>query len=668
MKFSAEKELLRQNLNIFKKYNEDKLQFLYKQLLVKKRIVFDLIPLLLHYKAEGLLPCPDACQISPHGVHGFSLTPEIEKAFRKAFSGTSLPKDNKNISRPKSLPIKSVCLMGSMGSVAQSGKSDLDYWLCLDMEGLDIESMEYFQEKLLAIEKWADDYADIEVHCFPLSIEDIKKNEFGSVDAESSGSAQGKLLKEEFYRSLTLVTGQIPLWWIMPTGIKDDEYERIKNSLENSQAIDSEEILDLGNVHEIDLSEFYGAAIWQINKTLGSPFKSVLKMALLEDYLFSQHEKGLISTELKERLFSKAETALSIDPYILMFDRASEYFKEKMRFQDLDLLRRSFYLKAGVKVNIKENIKRDLTRKQEIMYEYVREWDWPLPTVDTLNKYEQWTFKEIQDFNSEIHRFIIKTYKNISSDLKEKAQESGPNISPRDLTILGRKLFVYYSRRTNKVDSILSVVDDPPVLPSVTFQQVIAGNNELTWMAFRGLHSRDDVLNEAVSQYHLKSSPFLPELLSWLVYNRIYGPDTSINLNPGHAVRSLPFTLQDIISLFKALTVFFETTVNQKIAEDNFLDSPKIRSLFLIMNFGAPENKREIQNTALCYVNNWGEVFFKGFDSDRGIHVARDFIRRNFAYDLTGARENLTVYLFRPEMKSYLGPKLEKFFGFKVLS
>ena len=46
-------------------------------------------------------------------------------------------------------------------------------------------------------------------------------NDFGGSeeDVDSSGSAQGKLLKEEFYRTAVFIAGHVPLWWVVPVGV-----------------------------------------------------------------------------------------------------------------------------------------------------------------------------------------------------------------------------------------------------------------------------------------------------------------------------------------------------------------------------------------------------------------------------------------------------------------
>ncbi|MBW2090737.1 MAG: class I adenylate cyclase [Deltaproteobacteria bacterium] len=663
---SAEDKILFQNLQVFRQYNENKKEFLYRLLTKRKKIIFDLIPYLIHVQASDLLSANDACRLSPHGVYDFKLSQLTAKSFEQAFPDREMIQSHPHSRLDPKLPIKSIALIGSLGSIAQSAKSDFDYWICIDGEAFDQEARTYFLEKLRAIERWAADFADAEVHCFPQSIDAVKADDFGEVDSESSGTAQGKLLKEEFYRSMTLVAGQVPMWWIMPPYILDDEYARLQKIVDQSQIINRNELVDLGNVHDISPGEFYGAAIWQINKTMESPFKSILKLGLLEEYLFSQGRKGILCHELKKRLLSKEEDIRLLDHYILMFDRVSDYFAETRRTRDLDLLRRSLYLKAEVKLKLADYRRTDLPRKKQVMVNKVLDWGWNHRFVDKLNNYENWSFQEVQKFNQEVNRYLVRAYKNISTEQKKQSAQTGLNISSRDMTVLGRKLYIYYSRRANKIDSVVSAVGDPPALKGLTLQQQPDDKNQMKWHAYQGMLSRESIIKGEGAPFLLRRAYFLQEILAWLGYNRIFSTDTTINLNQNPKNSPSYFTVPDIQNLLKALMEFFPPLKHQEINESSLLKAAKVTKMFLTVNTQAPEWSKEITDTSVCYLNSWGELFFKGFTSNQGIYLARNFVRKNFAYDLMGARKNLRVYLPKRELARNLGPKLDKFFGFRV--
>ena len=124
--------------------------------------------------------------------------------------------------------------------------------------------------------------------------------------------------------------------------------------------------------------------------------------------------------------------------------------------------------------------------------------------------------------------------------------------------------------------------------------------------------------------------------------------------------------MPDIQTLSRALEHFFPPHKFKDIDESTLVRAPKVTRMFLALNVEAPEWESEVKDSAICYLNSWGELFFQGFDSDRGVHLARNFVREAFAYDLIGARSNFLVHLPRRAYTSRIGQKLNQFFGFKV--
>ena len=655
-------------LRVFERYYAKKTKFLYEQLPPRKKIVFDLVPLLLHLDAVGLLGCDDACQMSPHGIFGYRSDRRTESSFAAAFPDCQMPPLLPRASFDPSLPIKSLTLIGSLGSIAQNPKSDFDYWICFDQSTFSRESSLYFEEKLAEIERWADEFAGAEVHFFPLDLNAVRNEEFGVASGESSGTAQVKLLKEEYYRSMTLVAGQVPVWWVMPPGVSDEEYDRLLGVVKSSGRLDNANVVDMGNVQNISLGEFYGAAIWQLNKTMGSPFKSVIKMALLEEYLYNHGRSGLLCDELKHRLLANEEEIEFLDSYVLMFDRASRYLTENQRFEDLDLLRRALYLKSGVKLALADHRRTDLDRKKQIMVKLIRQWGWSHKMVAHLNAYHYWTYRDAHAFSQETNAFIIRAYKNVSAKLNSQNEQVGLVISQRDLTVLGRKLFIFYSRRANKVDSTRSVIETPPKLSGLTLQPRINHHGTRIWAAHRALLSREAVAAGKGKGALLKAATNLAEVLIWLVNNSLYDSTTYINLNTGRDELNTHCTVPDIQKLLKTMRDFFPSYKHSEVDEEELLQKPRLVRMLLVINLEESDRTTRIVQTGVCYQNNWGEIFFKGYEggSQEGLKIAREFLRKNFAYDPVGALSNFKLFMPDRLFKRILGPRLNKYFGLKV--
>ena len=59
-------------------------------------------------------------------------------------------------------------------------------------------------------------------------------------------------------------------------------------------------------MHEIPSEEFFGASLWQIVKALKSPFKSVMKLALLDKYMHYRDTGIFLCNRIKNNLFLEA--------------------------------------------------------------------------------------------------------------------------------------------------------------------------------------------------------------------------------------------------------------------------------------------------------------------------------------------------------------------------
>ena len=136
-----------------------------------------LLPLLLHTdafeKANGF---PDSV---PCLVDGFVPTLTQLKLLRRFFPGSKVQM------RTASAGLRVIGLysIGSIGTLAQADRSDLDCWVCVDGEA---EARDWLKRKLEAIERWAEEKFGLETHFFLMTIDDVRENRFGLSDDESS--------------------------------------------------------------------------------------------------------------------------------------------------------------------------------------------------------------------------------------------------------------------------------------------------------------------------------------------------------------------------------------------------------------------------------------------------------------------------------------------------
>jgi adenylate cyclase class 1 len=166
--------------------------------------------------------------------------------------------------------------MGSVGTVAYNRKSDFDYWACVDQRGVSEKQAAAFQKKIDEIQKWALKEAGVEVHIFINDITNLKMNIFAEDEDEGFGSTIGGVLKDEFFRSSIIIAGKIPFWWVIPGFVSDSDYEKLFAHIPEKDRRDK--YVDIGNLYRISREDFLGAALFQLIKAIGSPFKSILKI------------------------------------------------------------------------------------------------------------------------------------------------------------------------------------------------------------------------------------------------------------------------------------------------------------------------------------------------------------------------------------------------------
>jgi len=246
---------------------------------------------------------------------------------------------------------------------------------------------------------------------FTFFLTDIFKaqvNDFGSSDKESAGSSQAKILKEEFYRTVILVAGKFPLWWLFPPEITDEQYKKLASMVRDSE-LGMDNYVDLGNPGKVSTGELFGAALWQMNKAMDSPYKSVLKMGLLEGFLDPVGKKDLLCDSLKQTVFNKPKLIGIVDPYLIMMDRLLSFYERKNRPEVVDLLRKCLYIKVGEKLTTKDVKNSNGTYKGKLMGYYVNKWQWDDARLDDVNHFKDWGLEKVTELGNSVHGYMIST-------------------------------------------------------------------------------------------------------------------------------------------------------------------------------------------------------------------------------------------------------------------
>lgn len=590
------------NKGIFLKYNQFRLQRAFEFMPKRTAMVFRVLPFLLHANHPDFPGYVDN-PATPSGIKLFELAPEAYNALLVLFPNSKKIIENPESIKPRHNFIRSLLLMGSIGSIAQTKSSDFDFWVCIHEEHFKPVWMERFKKKLQIIEEWAEKEHEVEIHFFPTDIKKVRSNIFGEADKESAGSSQAKLLKEEFYRTMILVMGKIPVWWITPPEVQDEEYEELKTLIPNQEGLGEDNFVNLGNLYEISYEEFFGAALWQMNKAMDSPFKSVLKMGMLEGYIRAKGKPALLCTEMKKGVLGKN---LFPDPYMMMLNHTLKYYQSTGNTKVIDLLCKCFYVKTGVKAS-RDMLNNDkLDFKEKMILQCVEKWHWSQDKLKDLNSYKEWDVKKVLELGAEVHNYMIKTYQRLADRLKEES--SGAHlITQADLTILGRKLFSFYSIKPDKLAHLRKAFDEGLLQDDVTFHASHDKARKIFWNLYRGQLARIDIEKKDVGSKLLVVNYDLIFIIIWMVFNKICDLKTRLYLttNPTNVV------LSDIQRLIKEVSEFFPGFKISTLKNEDLLAAARKKYIFVIINFFSDRGKWDVESVALSYLTTWGEFFYE---------------------------------------------------------
>ncbi|PIQ99010.1 MAG: adenylate cyclase [Nitrospinae bacterium CG11_big_fil_rev_8_21_14_0_20_45_15] len=620
-------QALFQNRKDFLKFNRYKIDRTLKTLSEVDRLIFAAIPRLLHIHQPDLPGYFESDEPVPCGIYNFKIDKESEVACEKLFPNAVLRR-NEHLDPV----IHSVLLMGSVGSIAQTKKSDLDYTLLIDKTQFNEKSLALFQKKLQLIEKWTWDNYHLETHFFTNDYNEVKNNIFGESDSESTGSALAILLKEEMFRTIITVNGRVPFWWIVPVKTDDERYEQLYKLLQSGKTLlDKGEFIDMGNVHDISPGEFFGGSIWALIKSFKSPFKTLMKMGLLEEYMFNDTASNLLCHEVKQKVFDKVPYE-KIDAYLLMFDRVEKFFSEAKNDNEVDALRSAFYLKVGTKIEPEDFEETPTFWKKNILIQMMNKWQWTPFKVEQLNQYTDWQIMQKVALGNRVNKILMACYKNISEENKN-LDPSESLITEKDTHLLGRKLFSFFRKAPNKVENLTAMVDGKTTEKKLTLLcEQSSAKERPQWYLVRGRTlafiehvPKDDVIKNFASYQ---------SMLAFIAFNKLFVEnETDFLLR----AESQPVKEEDVRHLMSKLSSAINSVNIASISNEALMSDARIGQLFLDIDFGTPlppnvengnikaclNNKElnrfinkqieQIRHVSATYMTSWGELFCKTY-------------------------------------------------------
>ncbi|WP_343578100.1 class I adenylate cyclase [Pseudomonas sp.] len=527
-----DRKVLAQLRQRFLKVNAGRLRRASEALSTRQQLVLKLLPLLLDVN-HPLLP-GYVSAATPAGLSNFVPDDELlAEAQRLTRSFSYKPRRG-----DPPLPIHGLFLMGSLGTVAQAEQSDLDLWVC-HASDLSPQELSELRRKCDLLEQWAATQG-AEVHCFFIEPQRFTQGARDTrLTSDDCGTSQHYLLLDEFYRTAIWLGGRTPLWWLVPV-YDEGRYAQYCQTLLSKRFIRAEDVLDLGHLARIPPGEFIGAGMWQLFKGIESPYKSVLKLLLTEVYA-SEHPNGAcLSLRYKQAIYAGRLDEDELDPYVMLYRRLEEYLSARGERERLELIRRCLYLKVGKKLS-RPPRQGHKSWQRKLMERLSAEWNWDSRTYGLLDSRSQWKVRQVLLERRALVNELTHSYRFLSQFAR--LQQAASGIDPRDLSVLGRRLYAAFERKAGKVEFI-----NPGIAPDVaedilTLAQLPAeASKPPYWALFSGSLS----LQEMADFAPLRRARDLMELLAWSHRNGVIDATTRLSLQPGASDLS-EFELQNLL-------------------------------------------------------------------------------------------------------------------------
>ncbi|MCP4367345.1 MAG: hypothetical protein GY797_04405, partial [Deltaproteobacteria bacterium] len=520
------------------------------------------------------------------GVDRIKAIRDLESSFKKQFG----IKQQGPLIRyeKKAYLIQGLYTIGSVGSVSQTSGSDCDIWVCIDRDNFSKAAWHQLNEKINLIKDWMDINFKMPVYFFISDINAIRECRFGSVDKESSGSTQQKVLKEEFYRSCMVICGKIPLWWLCHYKQLQVEYKDALTVIEDENFLEYD-VIDFGDVERIEQSEYFGAALWHFHKSLLHPLKSIVKMNLLKMLLDATDER-LMCHRFREKVLSNTDSDSFPDFSIFTMNAIVDDFR-KNRPGLLNFLVECLYIMCEYDPH-----NRNQKMKNRLAGTFFKQFDISNERQTMLRNSAKWEIGQHIKMGDDLFKQLLRIYREISADHAGIVSESDKH----DLTILGRKISAFYMKKRFKV----------PVLQKQTGMLNISNPilifKDKLWF----------VQSDTGTKVNLCSNANIIYNIAFIVWNSLF--------NSG-LIRMMPnpsdINLREIVNLGRKIERFFETYETMENDYSNYLREENILKLLVVVGLEKSPWFKEVLDLRVLYLNCWGELFARHFETLKDFEV-----------------------------------------------
>lgn len=658
------------------------------------RLVYQLIPLFIHFNHPAM---PGYLQHGvPSGVAGF--LPKDDDIVRLLDSVDSLLNDpefsyqtfcessqqmhlgSSRIDADLQAPIIGIYSMGSTSFLGQNSFSDLDIWIC-HQSWLSEHEIEQLAHKCSLLESWAADL-NVKLTLFLVDENRFRHTQSGSLDEEDCGTSQHYLLLDEFYRSAVRLAGKRLLWYLIPTE-EEEHYDEYVTYLYSQGILTPNEWLDFGGMGALSAKEYFGASLWQLYKSIDSPYKAVIKSLLLEAYFADYPNTKLLAMEIKGHLHKGEIISSGLDAYVIMLRKISHYLVKRGDYKRLSLVRRCFYLK----INEIDPLNSSTTgqgcpigswRKRHIM-QLVQSWGWCEEEIQFLDNRHNWKIEQVKEAYDEILHAVMESFRNLIRFARQ--QDISVSASPKDISILTRKLYAAYEQLPGKITLINPQISPDLSERHLTFIPVAKGRvNRPGWYLFNRAPTPFQMLGSRTIEY----SQYISKLVVWSYFNGLWDEVTHIHVFNDHhqklnkivqfyediksslsknVIQATPSALYGPAEIREiVISLNLEDDPTTLLSEDLLLDSAKgakKQSMLAFDYYGKPISL--VGSVDIIFRNSWDEIRTLNFTGDLSlIEALESILAKMHQYALTP--KVLKVFCYSEHYASCIAKEVESIF------
>ncbi|MWN04933.1 class I adenylate cyclase [Gilliamella sp. Pas-s95] len=555
--------------------------------------VFLLLPALFHYHTPEL---PGYMEDNiPSGIAHYQLPDDVNKLLKSKFNFLATKDETTALASPA---ISALYSMGSTCSIGQSVQSDLDIWICIE-NSLTAQQKEALQKKCRLIENWADNL-QVKLTLFVVDADRFINKHHECLMGENCGSAQHILLLEEFYRSANLLAGKFLLWFAVPynftvNNVTYPTYEKCVNAMVDLKLIERDQWIDFGPLTGLSAEEYFGASLWQLYKSIDSPFKAVLKTLLLEAYSWIYPQNKPVAYQMRELIQNgKVHKGMYLDSYYMLLDRISNYLIEINDFQRLELIRNCFYLKVNEKLSIPMQ---SPSWRRAILTNLVNDWGWNEQQIKKLDACQTWKIGQVREIHEILLHTMMTGYRNLLNFGRRNNLDS--LISPQDLAILTRKLYAAFEVLPGKITTLKLNISDNLQEDALTFIHVAEDRiNRSGWYVY----NQKPMMQSIIGHQYLEYSKYLVKLVGWCYFNGLIADSTHFYYRDGQNRNN-----SKINKLIVDLKNYFPIDVPAA-TEEQLYGPCEIRHLAIILNIeDDPTVNIDLDDGVTNSVLNYGE-------------------------------------------------------------